>query len=127
MIKTAFIALIIGGALAYGIIYAAQSAADATEISLMAASGTTYVTIKSPTASSTVASPVHFVVIAHPSRSIDHMAIYDGSRLVYNADVQSIDASIILPPGEHDAVKVQAWDDENNVFIGTTNFAVSTP
>jgi len=118
--------LALGCMLAYGIIYFAQASINANTVRLMASSAAGELSIDIPAASSTVRSPVHFVVHAHTKSAITHMSIYDGNRLVYSADVPNIDESIILPAGGHRLVKAQAWDSGGNVFLATTHFTVAS-
>ena len=80
------------------------------------------VTVSSPTAGSSSASPVHFVAQATPASSTQHitfMRIYIDHVSVYAAAVKSIDTNLAIATGSHSAV-VQAWDSAGTVYKSST-------
>jgi len=67
------------------------------------------VTVCSPTAGSTVSSPVTFVAAANAGSGIDAMAIYVDDQLAYGpVNSSSINTSLNIASGSHNIV-VQAW------------------
>jgi hypothetical protein len=75
----------------------------------------TGVTLCSPAAGSTVASPVHFVAAAKSTHPITAMRIYVDNIAKFTVDASSLDTSIALATGTHSVV-VQAWDSIGAVF-----------
>lgn len=75
----------------------------------------TGVTVCSPAAGSTVASPVHFVAAAKSTHPIAAMRIYVDNISKFATNASSLDASLALATGTHSVV-VQAWDSTGTVF-----------
>ena len=75
----------------------------------------TGVTVCSPGAGSTVASPVHFVAAAKSTHPITAMRIYVDNIAKFTVNASSLDTSVALATGTH-AVVVQAWDSTGVVF-----------
>ncbi|HET9792534.1 MAG TPA: hypothetical protein VFR08_14645 [Candidatus Angelobacter sp.] len=73
------------------------------------------VTVSSPTAGTTQASPVHFVASATSTSSITGMRVYVDNVSVYALSASSIDTSIAMSAATHNVV-VQAWDTTGAVF-----------
>lgn len=85
------------------------------------------VTISSPSAGATAASPVQFVASATaPSgRTINAMRIYVDSNNDYTVGASSINTSVSLATGSH-AVNIQAWDNTGAVYVKAININVGT-
>jgi len=75
----------------------------------------TGVTVCSPAAGSTVASPVHFVAAAKSANPITAMRIYVDNISKFTVNASSLDTSVALATGTHSVV-VQAWDSTGAVF-----------
>jgi acid phosphatase len=75
----------------------------------------TGVTVCSPAAGSTVASPVHFVAAAKSTHPITAMRIYVDNISRFANNSSSLDTSLPLSTGTHSVV-VQAWDSTGAVF-----------
>jgi acid phosphatase len=75
----------------------------------------TGVTVCSPAAGSTVASPVHFVAAAKSTHPITAMRIYVDNISNFATNSSSLDTSLPLATGTHSVV-VQAWDSSGAVF-----------
>lgn len=75
----------------------------------------TGVTVCSPAAGSTVASPVHFVAAAKSTHPITAMRIYVDNIAKFTVDASSLDTFVALATGGHSVV-VQAWDSSGAVF-----------
>jgi hypothetical protein len=75
----------------------------------------TGVTICSPTAGSTLGSPVHFTAAAKSIHPITTMRIYIDNVSKFSASASSINTSLALAAGTH-AVVVQAWDSSGAIF-----------
>lgn len=75
----------------------------------------TGVTVCSPAAGSTVASPVHFVAAAKSTHPITAMRIYVDNIAKFTVDASSLDTFVALATGTHSVV-VQAWDSTGVVF-----------
>jgi phosphatidylinositol-3-phosphatase len=73
------------------------------------------VTVCSPAAGSTVASPVHFVAAAKSTHPITAMRIYVDNISKFAVNASSLDTSVALATGTHSVV-VQAWDSSGAVF-----------
>jgi hypothetical protein len=73
------------------------------------------VTVSSPTAGTTQASPVHFVASATSTSSITGMRVYVDNVSVYALSGSKIDTSIAMSAATHSVV-VQAWDTTGAVF-----------
>jgi phosphoesterase family protein len=73
------------------------------------------VTVCSPGAGSTVASPVHFVAAAKSTHPITTMRIYIDNSSKFTASANTLDTSLAVPSGTHSVV-VQAWDSTGAVF-----------
>jgi hypothetical protein len=73
------------------------------------------VTVSSPTAGTTQASPVHFVASATSTSSITGMRVYVDNVSVYAISASNIDTSIAMTAATHNVV-VQAWDTTGAVF-----------
>ncbi len=76
---------------------------------------TTGVTVCSPAAGSTDASPVHFVAVAKSTHPITAMRIYVDNISDFATNSSSLDTSLALATGTHSVV-VQAWDSTGAVF-----------
>jgi len=79
------------------------------------AAQTTGVTVCSPIAGSTDASPVHFEAAAASSHPIMAMRIYIDSLSKYTTNTSSLNTSLAVSSGTHSVV-VQAWDSTGAVF-----------
>ena len=75
----------------------------------------TGVTVCSPAAGSTDASPVHFVAAAKSTHPITAMRIYVDNISDFATNSSSLDTSLALATGTHSVV-VQAWDSTGAVF-----------
>jgi hypothetical protein len=75
----------------------------------------TGVTVCSPTAGSTLGSPVHFTAAAKSIHPITTMRIYIDNVSKVSASASSINTSLALAAGTH-AVVVQAWDSSGAIF-----------
>lgn len=73
------------------------------------------VTVSSPTAGTTQASPVHFVASATSTSSITGMRVYVDNVSVYALSAGKIDTSIAMSAATHTVV-IQAWDTTGAVF-----------
>jgi acid phosphatase len=73
------------------------------------------VTVCSPAAGSTVASPVHFVAAAKSTHPITAMRIYVDNISKFAVNASSLDTFVALATGTHSVV-VQAWDSSGAVF-----------
>jgi hypothetical protein len=99
----------------------AGSSADMTDMfgTAPAPSGCTApvtgVTVCSPAAGSTVASPVHFVASAKSTAPITAMRIYVDSLSKFTVNASSLNTFLALASGTHSVV-VQAWDSTGAVF-----------
>lgn len=72
------------------------------------------VSVSSPTAGSTVGSPIHVVASATSSYSITAMAIYLDNNLAYKVSASNLDTSVSASAGSHYIV-VQSWDSKGTV------------
>src|ERR1041385_3245071 len=70
------------------------------------------ITITSPSSSSTVQSPVHFVASSTSgcAKGVDAMGVYDGSVLMATTDGAKMDTYVSLTQGTHSNIVVQNWD-----------------
>jgi phosphatidylinositol-3-phosphatase len=97
----------------------AGTAADTTDMFGATSGGCTAtvtgVTVCSPAAGSTVASPVHFVAAAKSTHPITAMRIYVDNIAKYTVDASSLNTFLALATGTHSVV-VQAWDSSGAVF-----------
>jgi acid phosphatase len=75
----------------------------------------TGVTVCSPVAGSTMASPVHFVAAAKSTHPITAMRIYVDNISKFTVNSSSLDTSLALATGTHSVV-IQAWDSSGAVF-----------
>jgi len=82
------------------------------------------VTVSSPTAGTTQASPVHFVASATSTSSITGMRVYVDNVSVYAISASKIDTSIAMSAATHNVV-VQAWDTTGAVFKQAFTLAVT--
>jgi hypothetical protein len=73
------------------------------------------VNVCSPTSGSTVSSPVRFTAAAKSTLPITAMRIYIDNVSVYLTSAASLDVSIAVSPGTHNAV-VQAWNSSGAVI-----------
>jgi len=98
----------------------------ASLLAFMVMGGAAYgsVSISSPTNSSTVGSPVHFVASASSSRTITHFNVYIDNNKVYGKDTNRLDTYISVSSGSHKAV-VKAWDSSGASQSATVYFSVS--
>lgn len=83
------------------------------------------VTICSPAAGSTVASPVHFVVGTTSSTKITGMWVYLDGSAVYHSTTNSVDTNIQVANGAH-TILVKAWDSTGLVTRASVSFSVGT-
>jgi hypothetical protein len=84
----------------------------------------TGVTVCSPAAGSTVASPAHFVASAQSSHPISTMRIYIDNSSKFSVNASSLNTSLAVSSGAHSVV-VQAWDSSGAVF--RTTFTIHVP
>jgi phosphatidylinositol-3-phosphatase len=77
--------------------------------------GSVGVTVCSPIAGSTDASPVHFVAAAKSTHPITAMRIYIDNVSKFTVDASSLNTSLAVVSGTHSVV-VQAWDSSGAVF-----------
>jgi len=84
---------------------------------------TTGVTVCSPTAGSSAASPVHFMAAAKSTAPITSMRIYIDNVSVYHTTTGSLDTSLAVAAGSHNVV-VQAWDSTGAVFKNARTITV---
>ncbi|HWR13678.1 MAG TPA: alkaline phosphatase family protein [Terriglobales bacterium] len=96
-----------------------------TSSSTCVASGDPAVRICSPTAGSTVPSPVNVVAGSNNSAGVVAMAVYVDNQLAYKDYVTSVNTNIALPNGPHYLV-VQSWDSLGRVTKASLNFSVGT-
>lgn len=99
---------------------AAATAADMTDLFGVAApasctANATGVTVCSPAAGSTAASPIHFTAAAKSAHPITTMRIYVDNVSKFSASASSINTSLAMATGAHSIV-VQAWDSTGAVF-----------
>jgi len=83
----------------------------------------TGVTVCSPGAGSTVASPVHFVAAAKSTHPVTAMRIYVDNIAKFTVNASSLDTSVALATGTHSVV-VQAWDSTGVVFKNSLSVKV---
>ena len=87
---------------------------------------TTAVTVTSPTAGSTVASPVHYVANANTATcagGVASMGVYDNNSLVYTSNGPSLNTSLTMASGSHHTV-VEEWDYCGGAAYTTVNINV---
>ena len=84
------------------------------------------VTINSPSAGSTVSSPVQVVANGTSPVGVAAMQIYADHQLVYNVNNSSINTSIPLATGSHYLV-IKMWDDNGAPTSKSLNVTVSAP
>ena len=77
--------------------------------------GSVGVTVCSPAAGSTDASPVHFVAAAKSTHPITTMRIYIDNISRFTINASSLNTSLTVASGTHSVV-VQAWDSSGAVF-----------
>jgi hypothetical protein len=82
------------------------------------------VTVSSPTAGTTQASPVHFVASATSTSPITGMRVYVDNVSVYAVSASQINTSIAMSAATHNVV-VQAWNSTGAVFKQTLSIAVT--
>lgn len=87
-------------------------------ILLLGVSAFAGVTVSSPTAGSTVSSPVHFVASATMSGTVTAMAIYVDNTLQYKVSGAKIDTTLSLASGSRYVV-VQSWNSAGDVSKAT--------
>jgi hypothetical protein len=83
------------------------------------------VTVSSPTSGSTVGSPAHFAASASGNAPIASMIIYVDGNQDYLAYSNSLDTTISLGAGSHNAV-VRAWDNNGQTYTNSFNFTVGS-
>ncbi len=83
------------------------------------------VTVTSPTAGSTVASPAHFVASASSTFPITGIRVYVDNVSVFATAAASIDTSIAMASGSRFVV-TQAWDSSGAVFTTSMTVNVGT-
>lgn len=84
---------------------------------------TTGVTVCSPTAGSSAASPVQVTAAAKSTTAITGMQIYVDNVSVYRTSGSNLDTNITLATGSHNVV-VQAWDSTGAVFKNARTITV---
>jgi hypothetical protein len=82
------------------------------------------VTVSSPTAGSTQASPVHFVAAATSTSPITGMRIYVDNVSVYAIAAAKVDTFVAMSAVKHNVV-VQAWDSSGAVFKQALSITVT--
>ena len=82
------------------------------------------VTVSSPTAGTTQASPVHFVASATATSPVTGMRVYVDNVSVYAIASSQINASIAMSAATHNIV-VQAWDSKGAVYKQALTLAVT--
>lgn len=83
----------------------------------------TGVTVCSPAAGSTDASPVHFAAAAASSHAITAMRIYIDNLSAFTTNANSLNTSLAVNSGTHTVV-VQAWDSSGAFFKSTLTIHV---
>lgn len=85
------------------------------------------VSVSSPAAGTTVASPVRFVASANApgGRIITAMRIYVDSATVYTIGSPSVNTSISMSAGSH-TLSIQAWDNTGAVYVKTMSIKVGS-
>ncbi len=83
------------------------------------------VTICSPAAGSTVASPVHVVAGTTSSTRITGMWVYLDGTAVYHSSTNSVDTNLQVANGTH-TILVKAWDSTGLVTRASVSFTVGT-
>ena len=85
------------------------------------------VSVSSPAAGTTVASPVRFVASANApgGRVITAMRIYVDSVSVYTIGSPSVNTSISMGAGSH-TLSIQAWDNTGAVYVKTMSIKVGS-
>lgn len=84
------------------------------------------VTLSSPLAGTTSASPVHFVASASSSFPIAAIRIYVDNVSMFTVNAASLDTFVAMSTGSHFVV-VQAWDSTGAVFKSTETITVTAP
>ncbi len=86
------------------------------------------VTVTSPTAGSTVASPVHYIATASTStcgQGVASMGIYVNNQLIYTANGASLNTNITMANGQEHTV-VEEWDYCGGATYTTVNLNVGS-
>jgi hypothetical protein len=83
------------------------------------------VTVSSPTAGSSVSSPVHFVASASSTSAVTAMKIYVDNNVAFSTSSSKLDTNVTMSAGSHYVV-VQAWDSSGNVLKTPMNITVSS-
>lgn len=86
------------------------------------------VTVTSPTAGSTVSSPVHYVATASTStcaQGVASMGVYVDNQLVYTVDGALLNTSIAMASGQHHTT-VEEWDYCGGATYTTVNVEVGS-
>jgi hypothetical protein len=83
------------------------------------------ITVSSPTAGSSLGSPVHFVASASSTSSVNAMKIYVDNNVAYSVSASKLDTNVTMSAGSHYVV-VQAWDTSGNVLKTPMNITVSS-
>ena len=105
--------------------------ASYTTINLTVGSGSTNppgVTVSSPTAGSTVTSPVHYVATAGTntcSKGVASMGVYVDNKLVYTVQGASLNTSIAMATGAEHTV-VEEWDNCGGAAYTTVDLTVAS-
>ncbi len=97
-------------------------------INVGSAPTTTAVTVTSPTAGSTVASPVHYVASATTATcagGVASMGVYDNNSLVFTSNGPSLNTSLTMTNGSHHTV-VEEWDYCGGAAYTTVNINVGS-
>jgi PKD repeat protein len=86
------------------------------------------VTVSSPMAGTTAASPVRFVAsaTANTGNVITAMRVYVDNNNAYTVAASSVDTNVTMSPGAHYVV-VQAWDNTGAAYQTAVNINVSAP
>ncbi|MGE5113049.1 MAG: hypothetical protein ACM3JB_19460 [Acidobacteriaceae bacterium] len=94
-------------------------------VMVLAASAFGTVTVSSPTAGSSVGSPVHVVASSTSSHTVTTMAVYVDNVLQYKVSGAKVDTSIAMSTGSHYVV-VQSWDSTGYVQKQPLTIKVTT-
>lgn len=82
------------------------------------------ITVCSPTAGSTVASPVHVVAKTTDSAGVTALDIYVDNQLAYKSTASSVDTNLTMGTGSHTIV-LQVWDKAGRILKQPVTITVS--
>jgi hypothetical protein len=97
----------------------------ASAILTLASAAFAGVTVSSPSAGSSVGSPVHFVASATSSVAITTMKIYVDNNVAYSVNASKLDTNLSMSTGSHYVV-VQSWDKNGTVARSGLNINVTS-